>query len=67
VFYVGKGPKYRPFRDFRPVASAYRPAAQISNWRRACTSPIPAEPQAKRPFPIVEESRVEAGEIKTFD
>jgi hypothetical protein len=28
---------YRPFRDFRPVLSAYQPRAQISNQWRACT------------------------------
>jgi hypothetical protein len=31
LLYVGKGPEYRPFHDFRPVPSAYRPRAQISN------------------------------------
>ncbi len=67
LFNGGKGPKYRPFRDFRPVPSAYRPGAQISNHRRVCTSPIPAEPEAKRRFPIVQESRVEPQEIKTLD
>jgi hypothetical protein len=25
LLYVGKGPEYRPFRDFRPVPLAYRP------------------------------------------
>jgi hypothetical protein len=35
MFYVGKGPEYRPFRDFRPVPSAYGPRAQISNHGRA--------------------------------
>jgi hypothetical protein len=34
----GKGPKYRPFRDFRSVPSAYWPWAQISNYGRACTT-----------------------------
>jgi len=37
---VGKGPEYRPFRDFRPVPLAYRPRAQISNHRRACTQAL---------------------------
>ncbi len=37
LLYVGRGPEYRPFRDFRPVHSGYRPRAQISNHRRACT------------------------------
>jgi hypothetical protein len=38
LLYVGKGPEYRPFHDFRPVRWAYRPRAQISNHRRAtCT------------------------------
>jgi len=31
MFCFGKGPEYRPFRDFRPVPSAYGPRAQISN------------------------------------
>ncbi len=35
LLYVGKGPEYRPFRDFRPVPSAYGPRAQISNNGRA--------------------------------
>jgi len=26
---LGKGPEYRPFHDFQPVPSAYRPWAQI--------------------------------------
>jgi hypothetical protein len=29
LLYVGKGPQYRPFHDFRPVPSAYE--RQISN------------------------------------
>jgi hypothetical protein len=40
VLYEGKGPEYRPFRDFRPVLSAYQPGAQISNHRRACTQAL---------------------------
>jgi hypothetical protein len=31
LLYIGKGPEYRPFRDFRPVPSTYQPRAQISN------------------------------------
>jgi hypothetical protein len=34
ALYVGNGPEYRPFHDFRPVPSAYRLRAQISNHRR---------------------------------
>jgi hypothetical protein len=40
LLYEGKGPKYRPFRDFRSVPSAYRPWAQISNHGRACTQAL---------------------------
>jgi hypothetical protein len=36
--YIGKGPEYRPFLDFRPVPSTYRPQAQISNHGGACTT-----------------------------
>ncbi len=32
---VGKGPEQRPFCDFRPVPSAYRPRTQDSNHGRA--------------------------------
>jgi hypothetical protein len=35
LIYIGKGPQYRPFHDFRPVLLAYRPQAQISNSERA--------------------------------
>jgi hypothetical protein len=35
LLYVGIGPDYRPFRDFRPVPLAYGPRAQISNPQRA--------------------------------
>jgi hypothetical protein len=35
LLYIEKGPEYMPFRDFRPVPSAYWPWAQISNHRRA--------------------------------
>jgi hypothetical protein len=38
LLYKGKGPKYRPFRDFRSVPSAYWPWAQISNYGRASTT-----------------------------
>jgi hypothetical protein len=39
LLYVGKAPEYRPLHDFRPLPEvlAYRPRAQISNHRRACT------------------------------
>jgi hypothetical protein len=40
LLYVAKGPEYKPFRDFRPVPSAYRPWTQISNHRRACTQAL---------------------------
>jgi hypothetical protein len=40
LLYLGKGPEYRPFRDFRPVTSAYRPWGQISNHGRACTQDL---------------------------
>jgi hypothetical protein len=29
--YVGKGPEYMPFREFRPAPLAYRPRARILN------------------------------------
>jgi hypothetical protein len=35
LYFVGKGPKYRPFRYFRPVPSANK--HEISNHQRACT------------------------------
>ncbi len=35
--YIGKGPEYRPFRDFWTVHLADRLQAQISNQGRACT------------------------------
>jgi hypothetical protein len=38
LLYVGRGPQYRPFHDFRPVPSAYRP--QISNHGRDCTQAL---------------------------
>jgi hypothetical protein len=38
--YIGKGPEYRPFHDFPPVPSTYRPHAQISNHGRACTQAL---------------------------
>ncbi len=41
LLYLGKGPEYRPFWDFLPVPSAYRPQAQISNHGRACTQALP--------------------------
>jgi hypothetical protein len=41
LLYLEKGPHYKPFCDFRPVPSAYRPGAQISNHRRACTKALP--------------------------
>ncbi len=44
LLYLGKGPEYRPFCNFRPVLWAYRPQAQISNHRRAWVQalfPIP--------------------------
>jgi hypothetical protein len=37
LLYVGKGPEYRPLRDFGFVPSAYWPGAQISNHKKACT------------------------------
>ncbi len=40
LLYLEKGPHDRPFCDFRPVPSAYRPGAQISNHRRACTKAL---------------------------
>jgi len=39
-FSLGKGPEYKPFHDFRPVPSAYRPRAQISNHGRASTQAL---------------------------
>jgi hypothetical protein len=39
--YVGKGPKYKPFYDFRPVPLAYRPQTEMSNHGRACTQARP--------------------------
>jgi hypothetical protein len=36
--YVGKRPRYRPFRDFRPVPLAYWPREQISNQRKGLYS-----------------------------
>jgi hypothetical protein len=39
LLYVGKGPEYKPFRDFRLVPSTYyQPGALISNHGRACTT-----------------------------
>jgi hypothetical protein len=35
LYYLRKGPEYRPFGAFLPVPSAYRPWAQISNHGRA--------------------------------
>ncbi len=35
-----KKPDYRPFCDFQRVPRAYRPRAQISNHRRACTDAL---------------------------
>jgi hypothetical protein len=36
LLYLGKRPEYnRPFCDFQPVPSAYRPWTQISNHERA--------------------------------
>jgi hypothetical protein len=35
LLYLGKGPAYKPFGDFRPVPSAYQTRAQISNHGRS--------------------------------
>jgi hypothetical protein len=40
LLYLGKGPEYKPFHDFQPVPSAYRPWAQISNHGRAVLRPF---------------------------
>jgi hypothetical protein len=37
LLYVGKGPEYMAYREFRPAALAYRPRAQILNHSRPCT------------------------------
>jgi hypothetical protein len=37
---LGQGPECKPFPNFRPVPSAYRPRAQISNHGRACTQAL---------------------------
>ncbi len=35
LVYIGKGLKYKPFHDFRPIPLTYRPRAQISKHGRA--------------------------------
>ncbi len=37
LLYLRKGPEYLSCRGFRPIPTAYRPWAQISNHGRACT------------------------------
>jgi hypothetical protein len=52
LLYVGKGHEYKPFLDFRPVPSAYRPRTQISNHRRACTQALLYETPLSFLFPF---------------
>jgi hypothetical protein len=34
LLYIGKGPQYRPFDDFRPFTSAYRPGGtDLKLWK----------------------------------
>ncbi len=40
ALYVGNGPEYKPFHDFRPVQSAHRPRAQSQKGLYSDPSPI---------------------------
>ncbi len=63
LLYIGKGPEYRPLHDFRLVPSAYRPLAQISNHRRACTQALLLYKNTSLPLYLIKDKIVEEHEV----